>query len=142
MLSLYPQPVIKMPTVCKQCRVPKCQENCPTGAINIRDGVVKIDEEACVACQACVVSCPFGAIYVHPDVPTPFKCELCGDSGDPACARACPKKAIVYLPEHVLGQAQRLANALKYAHMREVEYFEHGIPKKLRYAEIENETEK
>lgn len=135
-LSLYPHPVIKMPILCKQCREPKCKENCPTDAIIVQNGIVKIINGSCISCQACVVSCPFGAIFVHPDIPNPFKCELC--DGAPKCAEACPKKAILYIPEHVLGQANRLLNVLKYAHMREVEYFEHGISKKLRYADIEN----
>ena len=133
--SLYPHPVIKKPIVCNQCRIPKCSENCPTGAIYIEDGIVKIDEKTCSSCQMCVTSCPFGAIFVHQEIAVPFKCELCG--GNPKCVEVCPKKAILYTPEHILGQSMRLAGVLKYAHMKEVEYFEHGIVKKLRYADIE-----
>jgi Fe-S-cluster-containing dehydrogenase component len=135
-ISLYPHPVIKKPVVCSQCKIPKCAENCPTGAIYATpEGIVRIDEKTCVSCQMCVTSCPFGAIFLHPDIDIPFKCDLC--NGKPKCVEVCPKKAIIYTPEHILGQSQRLVSVLKYAHMREVEYFEHGIVKKLKYADIE-----
>lgn len=134
--SLYPHPVIKKPVVCHQCKHPMCAENCPTGAIyTTPEGIVKIDDGTCVSCNVCVTSCPFGAIFLHPDRDAPFKCELC--DGRPKCVEVCPKKAILYTPEHILGQSQRLASVLKYAHMKEVEYFEHGIVKKLRYADID-----
>jgi len=134
-MVLYPQPVIRMPIVCLQCGDPKCAENCPTGAINRENGLVVLDEEKCVSCQQCVTSCPFGAMFVHDQVETPFKCDLCG--GDPQCVKECPKGALVYQPEHVQGQAHRRDTVLRYAHMREVVYEEEGEPKRLRYAEIE-----
>jgi anaerobic carbon-monoxide dehydrogenase iron sulfur subunit len=134
-ISLYPHPVIKMPIVCEQCKKPKCRDACPTDAIVVTDGVVTILEDRCISCHACVSACHIGAIFVHEDIETPFKCDMCG--GNPKCVAACPKKAILYVPEHTLGQAHRLASALQYANMQEVEYFEHGEKKKLRYAEIE-----
>jgi carbon-monoxide dehydrogenase iron sulfur subunit len=82
-----------------------------------------------------VNACPIGAIFVHEDIEIPFKCDMCG--GKPKCAASCPKKALLYVPEHTQGQAHRLGAALKYANMQEVEYYEHGVKKKLRYAEIE-----
>ena len=69
------------------------------------------------------------------EVETPFKCNLC--NGSPRCVEACPRKALLYLPDHVLGQAQRMASVLKYGHMKEVEYVEKGERKVLRYADIE-----
>ncbi len=136
-VTLYPHPVIRMPVVCRQCAQPKCRENCPTDAIVTENGTVKILAERCVQCQQCVISCPFGAIFVHDDISTPFKCDLCG--GNPQCVIACPKDALQYVPEHQLGQASRLATVLRYAHMKEVEYVEKGERKKLRYAEIGRE---
>mgnify|MGYP001636559591 FL=1 len=50
---------------------------------------------------------------------------------------ACPKNALLFLPEHVLGQAQRMTSVLKYVHMKEVEYVEKGERKVLKYADIE-----
>ena len=136
-MVVYPQPVIRMPIVCRQCKDPKCRENCPTDAVVQRNGVVEIDKERCISCSQCVTSCPFGAVFVHDDLPTPFKCDLCG--GDPQCVKECPKKALLFVPEFTLGQEQRLAGVLKYVHMREVEYYEKGEIKKLRYAEIEGD---
>jgi len=133
-MVLYPHPVIRMPVVCSQCKEPKCADGCPTNAIVRKDGIVHIDEELCISCQMCVESCPFGAIYVHPDISMPFKCDLCG--GDPKCVQACPNHALVLVPEHILGQAHRMTNVLSYAHMKEVEYVEKGEKKRLRYAEI------
>ncbi len=138
-MVLYPHPVIRMPIFCNQCREPKCQENCPTEAIVRKNGIVEIDEERCVSCQQCVVSCPFGAIFLHEDIPVPFKCNLCG--GVPQCVRECPNNALFYQPEHILGQAQRVVNALKYTHMKEVLYIEKGEKKRLRYAGIGREKE-
>ncbi|MHC1584691.1 MAG: 4Fe-4S dicluster domain-containing protein [Candidatus Syntropharchaeia archaeon] len=133
-MSLYPHPVIRMPIFCRQCKEPMCMNNCPNEAIVVKNGIVKIDEENCISCNACVISCPFGAIFVHPEIKIPFKCDLC--DGSPACVEACPKKALMYVPEHTLGQAHRLMSVLKYSHMREVEYIEEGVKKKLRYADL------
>jgi len=135
-MVLYPQPVIRMPIVCNQCKDPKCADACPTGAITRVDGIVKINAEECIGCEQCVISCPFGAIYTHEDYNVPFKCDLCG--GDPECVKACPKDAIIYIPRHIIGQPQRMKSVLKYAHLKEVEYWEDGEKKILRYTETED----
>ena len=131
----YPHPVIRMPIICHQCREPKCAENCPTGAIQVKDGLVVIDEDACISCNQCVVSCPFGAIFTHADLDTPFKCDLCG--GDPECVKVCPKRALLFVPEHLIGDEHRITSLLKYAHMKEIQYAEQGEKKILKYADIE-----
>ena len=131
----YPHPVIRMPIICHQCREPKCAENCPTDAIEVRDGIVAIDEEKCVSCNQCVISCPFGAVFTHQDVDIPFKCDLCG--GDPECVKICPKRALLFVPEHMIGEEHRVTSLLKYTHMKEIEYVEKGEKKILKYADIE-----
>jgi carbon-monoxide dehydrogenase iron sulfur subunit len=133
--TVYPHPVVRMPVVCSQCKDAKCMAACPTNAIYSRNGVVLIKDEECVGCHACVDACPFGAMYIHPDLDVPLKCDLCGDNGQPQCARMCPTEAIVFLPEHVFGQAHRLNNVLSYAHMKEIEYIEDGKSKLLHYAD-------
>ncbi len=135
-MTLYPQPVIRMPIVCNQCKDPKCAESCPTGAITRSDGIVKINADECIGCGQCVISCPFGAIFTHEDISEPIKCDLCG--GAPKCVEACPKEATLYIPRHIIGQPQRMKSALKYAHMKEVEYWENGEKKILRYTETED----
>ena len=138
-MVVYPHPVIRMPVLCRQCKEPKCQENCPTEAIVMKDGYCDIDEEKCISCQQCVMSCPFGAIFLHSDISIPFKCNLC--EGDPQCVKSCPKGALLFIPEHTLGQAHRMASVLKYTKMKEVEYVEKGERKILRYADIESGKE-
>jgi len=98
---------------------------------------VKIDRELCISCFKCLEACPFGAIFAHPDCPGPIKCDLCG--GDPECVKACPKEAIRMIPEEALGETRRLGNLLSYAHMKEIEYFEKGEKKVIRYTEVGKE---
>jgi anaerobic carbon-monoxide dehydrogenase iron sulfur subunit len=136
-MVVYPHPVVRMPIVCSQCRIPKCADGCPVNAITRKNGVVEIDKETCISCLKCLKSCPFGAIYVHDDVDQPIKCDLC--DGAPECVRVCPKNAILFIPEHVLGQAQRISNVLSYSHMKQIEYFEKGEKKQIRYAETGKE---
>ena len=108
---------------------------CPVDAITSQDGVVQINDDACIGCHACVNACPFGAMYIHRDQDVPLKCDLCEDNGQPKCVAMCPTNAIAYLPEHVFGQAHRLNNVLSYTHMREIEYMEKGEKKHLHYAD-------
>ena len=135
--TVYPHPVVRMPVVCSQCRDAKCLAACPTNAIYSKDGIVRINEDDCVACHACVDACPFGAMYIHSEVETPLKCDLCEGLGQPQCVKMCPTQAIVLLPEHVFGQSHRLNNVLSYAHMKEIEFMEKGERKRLRYADNE-----
>lgn len=137
-MILYPAPVIRMPIFCHQCQDPKCAENCPVNCITRENGIVKIDQEECIGCEQCIISCPFGAIFTHEDSQAPFKCDLC--QGDPECVKACPTKALIYVPKHLLGQAHRIEHMLKYAHMKQVEYFEKGERKILQYTQAEKKN--
>jgi len=139
--TVYPHPVVRMPVVCSQCKNPKCAAACPTHAIYTQDGIVRINADDCIACHACVDACPFGAMYIHTDIEVPLKCDLCAEHDQPECARMCPSEAIVFMPEHVFGQAHRLNNVLSYAHMKEIEYMEKGERKRLHYADNEAGSE-
>jgi len=136
-LVTYPHPVLRMPIICGQCKVPMCAEACPVGALKLIQGVVVLDKELCVSCMRCVEACPFGAIYVHADVAHPIKCDLCG--GEPACVEHCPKGALKLIPEQSMGEAKRMNNVLSYAHMKEIEFMERGEKKTIKYAEIGKE---
>jgi Fe-S-cluster-containing hydrogenase component 2 len=136
-LITYPQPVVRMPIVCGQCKVPVCADACPAKALKRTDGIVRLDGDLCISCMKCVEACPFGAMYAHSEVDLPIKCDMCG--GAPKCVEHCPKGAIRLIPEEALGEAKRISNVLSYAHMKEIEFMERGEKKTIHYAEIGKE---
>lgn len=136
-MVVYPHPVLRMPIVCSQCKVPACEQVCPVDALHRKDGIVQLKKEDCISCYKCVEACPFGAIYAHKDCDYPIKCDMC--DGDPECVKECPKNAIRLIPEAALGESKRLNNVLSYAQMKEVEYYEKGEKKTIHYAEIGKE---
>ena len=85
---------------CRHCEDPACVKGCITGALSIKDGVICIDETRCVGCYTCVLTCPYGCIVLDKanGGKTITKCELCtkNSSGEPACVKGCPNKAIVF----------------------------------------------
>ncbi|MBM4338113.1 MAG: 4Fe-4S dicluster domain-containing protein [Deltaproteobacteria bacterium] len=84
---------LSTPVVCSQCKKPPCGKACPVDAIHKDDdGCVKIDQETCIGCEACVSACPFGVMMALPD--KVVKCELC--DGDPQCVKYCMTNAIEY----------------------------------------------
>ncbi len=133
----YPHPVVRMPIVCSQCKKPVCAQVCPTNALHLVDGIVQLNAAECISCFECVRACPFGAIYAHEDCDLPIKCDMCG--GDPECVKKCPKGALRLIPEAVLGETKRLNNVLSYTQMKEIEFYEKGEKKVIRYAEIGEE---
>jgi len=136
-LVTYPHPVMRLPIVCAQCKVPVCAGACPVGALGRTNGVVKLDTGICISCMKCVGACPFGAIFAHAELDYPIKCDLCG--GQPKCVEKCPKEAIRLIPEQSLGESRRLNNILSYSLFKEIEITEKGEKKVIRYAEIGKE---
>lgn len=45
---------------CVNCYL--CEENCPTGAIELIDGEVVLDNDKCIRCVECTRHCPVGAL--------------------------------------------------------------------------------
>jgi len=82
---------------CRHCKEPLCVKGCITGALSICDGVITIDQNRCVSCYTCILSCPYGAVSPSGDGAVQ-KCELCvkAISGSPACVSGCPNGAIVF----------------------------------------------
>ena len=67
-----------------------CLDMCPVGALTRRkNGVVWLDRNVCIGCQACVGFCPIGAMRKSDARIEPFKCISCG-----SCVRACPEDAL------------------------------------------------
>ncbi len=83
---------------CRHCEEPLCVKSCITGALTITDGVITIDQNKCVGCYTCILTCPYGAVMPSPDGHAVQKCELCtkNAAGQPACVAGCPNRAIVF----------------------------------------------
>ena len=82
---------------CRHCDEPLCVKGCISGALTRKDGIITIDQDKCVGCYTCILSCPYGAIMPS-DNGAMQKCELCTKSltGEPACVAGCPNNAIVF----------------------------------------------
>ncbi len=104
---------LSLPMMCQHCAHPPCVDVCPTAASFKRaDGIVLVDRHRCIGCRYCMMACPYKArSFVHealhdqnPDVPrgkgTVESCTMCvhrvDRSQQPACAEACPNKAILF----------------------------------------------
>ena len=85
---------------CPQCPQPRCVGACPKGALTRResDGIVFVQEAACVGCGLCARACPHHLIWVDPAGRKAVKCDQCKDRIDAgletACVTVCPTKAL------------------------------------------------
>ena len=97
--------VVHFPKSCLHCEDAPCVTVCPTGASYKReaDGIVLVNEDACIGCGLCAWACPYGAREMDADAGVMKKCTLCVDriynenipeeDREPACVRACPTNA-------------------------------------------------
>lgn len=96
---------VHFPKSCLHCDDAPCVTVCPTGASykRVEDGIVLVNESACIGCGLCAWACPYGAREMDPSAGVMKKCTLCVDriynenlpeeDRVPACVRTCPSGA-------------------------------------------------
>jgi Fe-S-cluster-containing dehydrogenase component len=91
-----------VPVVCMHCDSPTCAEVCPADAIKkTEDGIVQTAREPrCIACNNCVLACPFGVPKMDTAQHLMMKCDMCYDRTSvglkPMCASVCPSQALFF----------------------------------------------
>ena len=91
-----------VPVVCMHCDSPTCAEVCPADAIKKSgDGVVQTARKPrCIACNNCVLACPFGVPKMNTEAELMMKCDMCYDRTSegqkPMCATVCPSQALFF----------------------------------------------
>jgi Fe-S-cluster-containing dehydrogenase component len=91
-----------VPTVCMHCDDPTCALVCPADAIKrTGDGVVQTARKPrCIACNNCVLACPFGVPKMNTRMNLMMKCDMCYDRTSvglkPMCASVCPSQALAF----------------------------------------------
>src|SRR5690606_17460320 len=79
-----------------------CAEVCPADAIKrTPDGIVQTaSTPRCIACNNCVLACPFGVPKMFAEYELMMKCDLCYDrtsvGKQPMCTAVCPSQALHY----------------------------------------------
>jgi anaerobic dimethyl sulfoxide reductase subunit B (iron-sulfur subunit) len=93
-----------VPVACNHCQDPPCVDACPAQALVKRqeNGLVLVDELACLGCGDCVSACPYAAIQLDPVTGRVSKCDFCADrlaaGRDPICVNACPMRVLDWGP--------------------------------------------
>ena len=100
-----PPMVTHFPRSCLHCDTAPCVTVCPTGASYKRaeDGIVLVNEDACIGCGLCAWACPYGAREMDGAEKVMKKCTLCvdriyndtlpKDDRVPVCVKSCPAGA-------------------------------------------------
>ena len=90
------------PVICMHCEDPTCARVCPADAIKkTDDGVVQSARKPrCIACNNCVLACPFGVPRMQVEIDLMMKCDMCYDRTSegkkPMCATVCPSQALFF----------------------------------------------
>lgn len=114
--GVYPLPTLTFITcACNHCQHPACLASCPkvngdihdpSNAIFKRaeDGIVLINQEACIGCRRCIHACPYGAPQFNSCTNRVEKCTFClhrlyDERGQrtgflPACVTTCVGNAL------------------------------------------------
>jgi Fe-S-cluster-containing dehydrogenase component len=107
--------------VCWHCEDPTCAQVCPADAIKKgEDGIVlSALKPRCIACENCVLACPFGIPKIFPEYEQMMKCDMCYDRTSvgrkPMCATVCPSQALAYLrPEEIAARREKPSNVFQF----------------------------
>ncbi len=103
------------PVRCLHCDPPRCVEACLSGSLikNPEDGRVGNNVEQCIGCFMCVVHCPFGAIIPLPSEQISIKCDGCLWSKAPACVRACPTGALIFVEPQTYNEKLKMKDRFR-----------------------------
>lgn len=121
------------PVVCMHCFSPTCAEVCPADAIKrTEDGVVQSARKPrCIACNNCVLACPFGVPKMNTDFELMMKCDMCYDRTSagkkPMCATVCPSQALFFGTEEEVRELRPAS-----APMQKFQFGEQVIQTKVR----------
>jgi tetrathionate reductase subunit B len=91
-----------VPYNCMHCDNPPCIQVCASGATykNPDNGLVLVDQEACIGCGYCVDACPYEARYLDNERGVVDKCTGCVqrlEAGQPpACVATCVGRARMF----------------------------------------------
>ena len=111
-----------VPVVCMHCDSPTCAEVCPADAIKrTEDGVVQTARKPrCIACNNCVLACPFGVPKMHTDYELMMKCDMCYDRTSegkrPMCATVCPSQALFFGTREEIDRLRPRSRAINEFH--------------------------
>jgi len=124
---------------CNQCTDAPCVTICPVKALDKRpDGIVDLDQRACIGCKACMQACPYDALYLNESKGTAEKCHFCAHRTEiglaPACAVVCPTEAIVPGDFHDPNSA---VSKLRDAHELSARKVEAGTKPNVLYREVD-----
>ena len=98
---------------CFHCEQPWCVDVCPTGAMRRRpqDGIVYVEDSACVGCKACITACPWTVPQWNPATGKVGKCDLCKDRIDqglePACVTKCTTGCLTFTTPAAASEIRR-----------------------------------
>src|SRR5690606_3686886 len=101
------------------CDSPTCAEVCPADAIKrTGDGVVQTARKPrCIACNNCVLACPFGVPKMKSDMELMMKCDMCYDRTStgrkPMCATVCPSVSLLYGTPDEIETLRKCASPIK-----------------------------
>jgi Fe-S-cluster-containing dehydrogenase component len=109
-----------VPVVCMHCDSPTCAEVCPADAIkkNEEGVVLSARKPRCIACNNCVLACPFGVPKMMTDYELMMKCDMCHDRTSagkkPMCASVCPSGAIFFGTRAAIEKARPRSTAINH----------------------------